>query len=252
MIDLTPLTRLGLLLVRPGLLIGTVPLFGGTFAPAQVKIGLTLLLSIALLPSTVVPPVGEPIGLAIVIGREMAIGLALSLAIRALIGGAEFAGHLCGFQIGLSYSAIVDPQSGVRNNVLATLYANIAVVTLFGVNAHHAFLRALHDSYTRLPIGVGEVGASLPATIVQLLALVFGLGARLAAPLIIVMVVTELAMALIARSAPALNLPVSGPTVRLMVGLAVLALVAPTVGGVVAGTAERALQLALQTTQAFR
>lgn len=252
MIDLTPLVRLGVLLVRPALLVSTVPLFGGTFAPPQVKIGLSLLLSVALLPSTVVPPVGEPIAIAVVVAREMAIGLALALAIRVLIAGAEFAGHLCGFQLGLSYSAIVDPQSGVRNNVIATLYSSIAVVTLFTINAHHAFLRALHASYARLPIGGGEIGRSLPTTVVQLLGLLFALGARLAAPLIVVMLVTELAMALIARSAPALNLYVAGPTIRLMVGLAVLGLVAPQASGVVAVTAERVLQLGVQLTQAFR
>ena len=58
----------------------------------------------------------------------MAIGLALALAIRALVAGAELAGQLAGFQMGLSYGAIVDPQSGVRNNVIAALYGNVAML----------------------------------------------------------------------------------------------------------------------------
>ncbi len=167
MIDLTPLLGLGLLLVRPGTLILTAPAFGGAYAPAQVKIGLTLLLAhradadrprCRRSDRRRVWPV--------VVAREMAIGLALGMAIRALVAAAELAGHLAGFQMGLSYSAIVDPQSGVRNNLLAALYGNIAIITFLLTNAHHAFLRALRDSYESLPIGVGHIGGSLPQAVI--------------------------------------------------------------------------------------
>src|SRR5205085_10321586 len=107
------------------------------------------------------------------IAREMAIGLALSLATRDLMAAAEMGGHLAGFQMGLSYAATIDPASGVRNNVLSTLYSNVAMVTFLLTNTHHAFLRALRDSYDRLPIGVGQIGASLPQAITGMLGLVF-------------------------------------------------------------------------------
>jgi flagellar biosynthetic protein FliR len=251
-IDLTPLASIGLLLVRPGFLFAGSPLFGSSFAPPTVKIGLTVFVAIALLPSTVVPPTGESVAIALVVAREAAIGIALALATHVLVAGAELAGHLSGFQMGLSYGAIVDPQSGVRNNMLAALYGNIAVITLLATNGHHAFLRALHDSYAALPIGGGHIGASLPQTVVLMLGLLFTLGLRLAAPLVVVLLVTEVAMALLARSAPSLNLMVAGPSVRVLIGLAALALVAPTTGGVVASAAGDVLRLAVQATGAFR
>jgi flagellar biosynthetic protein FliR len=250
--DLAPIARIGLLLVRPGVLIIVAPSFGGTYAPAQVKIGLTVLLALALLPSTTTalpPSTGE---LAILVMREAAIGLALAMAMRALVAAAEFAGHLAGFQIGLSYSAIVDPQSGVRNNVLAALYGQIAVVTLFLVNGHHAFLRALEATYTRLPIGAGQVGESLPGAVVGMLGLVFMLGTRLAAPLVIVLVITEVALGLAARSAPALNLMASGAPVRLLIGLVLLGITAPMASGVVASMVDSVVQLGLSASTAFR
>ena len=252
MIDLTPLMRLGLLLVRPGALIVGAPAFGGVFAPAPVKIGLTLLVAIALLPSTSIPPAGASIALAGVIARELAIGLALALSIRTLVASAELAGQLVGFQMGLSYSAIVDPQSGVRNELIAALYANIAMVMFFLVNAHHTLLRALRDSYDSLPIGAGQVAGSIPQDVVGLLGLVFLLGARLAAPLVIVLVVTELGLALVARSAPALNLMVVGAPVRIIVGLILLGLVAPGAAGVLAGAARGTVQAGVHVAGAFR
>ena len=83
--------------------------------------------------------------------------MALALAIRALVAGAEFAGHLAGYQIGLSYGAIIDPQSGVRNNVLAVALRQPALLTFLAINGHHAFIRALAASYAALPIGAGHV-----------------------------------------------------------------------------------------------
>jgi flagellar biosynthetic protein FliR len=251
-IDLTPLASLGLLLVRPGMLLFGSPAFGGTYAPAQVKLGLTLLLAVALLPSTAVPPVGAPIAIIAVVFREAAIGLALGMAIRALAAAAELAGHLLGFQMGLSYSAIVDPQSGVRNNLIAALYANMAIVTFFIVNGHHAFLRALRDSYDRLPIGAGHVDASVPEIVIRMLGLIFTLGVRLAAPLVVVLVVVELGMAIIARSAPAFNLMAVGAPVRGIVGLLLLGLVASAAVGVLGGSMNGVLDLGVRATTAFR
>jgi flagellar biosynthetic protein FliR len=251
-IDLTPLARIGLLLVRPGFLIGGSPLFASTFAPTTVKIGLTMFVALALFPSTPIPPAGESIAVAMVVAREAAIGIALALATRVLIAGAEFAGHLAGFQMGLSYGAVVDPSSGVRNNMIAALYGNIAVITLLATNGHHVFLRALHESYTSLPIGGGHIGASLPQTVILLLGLLFNLGTRMAAPIIIVLLITEVAMGLLARSAPSLNVMVAGPSMRVLIGLGLLMLVAPTTGSVVATALGDVVRLATQAAGAFR
>jgi flagellar biosynthetic protein FliR len=251
-IDLTPFLAFGLLLVRPGALILGSPSFGGVYAPAQVKIALTVLLAIALLPSATMPPTGSAVGLSIMVARETAIGLALGLSIHALVAAAELAGHLAGFQMGLSYSAIVDPASGVRNNVLASLYGNIAIVVFLLTNAHHAFLRALGQSYESLPIGAGHIGDSLPQSVMALLGFVFAFGVRLAAPVIVVLVVTELGLAIVARAAPALNLMAVGAPVRLILGLILLGFVAPAAVGVLAGASGNVLQLGAHLADAFR
>jgi flagellar biosynthetic protein FliR len=251
-IDLTPFMGIGLLLVRPGTLIMTAPGFGGVYAPAQVKVGLTLLLALILLPTVPMPGIGSAVGLAVVLTREVAIGLALGMSIRALVAAAELAGQLAGFQMGLSYAAIVDPQSGVRNNLLATLYGNIALMTFLLMNGHHEFLRALRDSYESLPMGAGHIGGSLPGAVMAMLGLVFSFGARLAAPLVLVLVITEVALALVARSAPSLNLLAVGAPLRLIIGLVLLGFVAPAAVGVLAGVSHSVLQAGVRAAEAFR
>lgn len=246
------MAQLGILVARPGALIAAAPVFGGAFAPPPVKVGLAVIVAVLLVPT--VPPESftSSAGLGLVVVREMAIGLLMALALRAVLAGAELGGHLTGSQLMLSYGSIVDPQGGVRSNLVANLYGNIALLTFIGVNGHHALLRALASSYTVIPIGEGGVGTSLGATVVQLLGIVFVLGARLAAPVVAVMLLVEIGTALMARVAPSLNLMVVAPPLRVAVGLLAMSAMAPVVPAVVRAASSGIGELALRAASAFR
>lgn len=251
--DFNVVARLGLLLVRPGMVVMITPGFGGIHAPALVKVGLTVLLALALAPSVPISPVAGPVPLSGVILREAAIGLCLAFVVRALIAGAELGGHLAGFQIGFSYGATIDPQSGVRNTMLATLYGSIATLGFLAINGHHEVLRALDASYAALPIGGGGmVDGSLVGSVRDMLGLVFVVGVRIAAPIVIVLLLVEVGVALVARSSPALNFMVIGYPLRLVVGLLLLAALVPTVPAVTNSLVERAVVLAADAASAFR
>jgi flagellar biosynthetic protein FliR len=189
---------------------------------------------------------------AVVVFREVAIGLALSLAIRVLMIAGEFAGHFAGYQIGLSLGSLIDPQSGVRNNVLALLYGNVAAVICLATNAHHALLRALADSYTQLPIGAGGVDQSLIQAVSRLLGLVFVLGTRIAAPVLIVLLLVELALGLLARVAPSLNVMTAGAPVRIVIGLLVVAATMTALPAIISRYVPTVLELGAATARAFR
>lgn len=214
---------LALLLVRPGMIVLATPFLGALNAPAAVRVGLTLLLAVLLAAGAPVPAQLPATGLAAVILREVAIGLAIAMAVRVLIGGAEFAGHFIGYQIGLSLGSLIDPQSGVRNNVLAVLYANIVVVLCLITNVHHTLIRALADSYVSLPIGFGGIDASMTSSVARLLGILFVIGMRMAAPVVVVLLLVEIGLGLLARVAPSLNVIIAGAPVRIVAGLLVLA-----------------------------
>ena len=250
--ELAVLERFGLLLVRPGMLIAVAPALGGSHIPAPVKIGLTVLIAIGLLPSVNVPRGLAELTLSVVVAREAVIGLSLAFALRALIAAAEFAGHLSGQQIGFSYGATIDPQSGVRNNMLATLYASLATLGFLAINGHHAVLRALAQSYSALPIGAGQLDASIVGSVRDVLALVFIVAARLAAPVIVVMLVVEFLVGLISRSSPALGSMVIGYPLRLIVGLTVLAALIPVIPAVTNSLLDNVLLTGAGMARAFR
>jgi flagellar biosynthetic protein FliR len=174
------------------------------------------------------------------------------MSLRALLAGAELGGQLTGSQLMLSYGSTIDPQGGVRNTMLGGLYGNLALLTFFAIDGHHALLRGVTSSYQALPIGVGSIDPSLARSVMQLLGVVFMFGLRLAAPVIVVMLVVELATALIARAAPAVNLMAVATPIRLIVGLLCVAAVVGLVPGLSARFVTVATETALQLARAFR
>lgn len=246
------MAQLGILVARPGALIAGAPAFGGAFAPAPVRLGLSVVVAILLVPAVPTTAVTSPAALVLVVARELAIGALLALSLRAIIAGAELGGHLTGSQLMLSYGSVVDPQGGVRNNLVAALYGNLALLTFLAMNGHHMLLRTLASSYEVLPIGPGGIAPSLGATVVQLLGVIFVLGARLAAPIVVVMLLVEVGTALMARVAPSLNLLAVAPPIRVAVGLVAMAAMVPFVPPIIRAASSGLGELALRAASAFR
>ncbi|RPJ69124.1 MAG: flagellar biosynthetic protein FliR [Acidobacteria bacterium] len=250
--DFAVVARLGLLLVRPAALVATMPPFGSGYTPALVKIGLSLLLAVTMAPLVAVPAVETAVGLAVMAGHELLVGIALGMGLRVLLAGAELAGQLAGFQLGLSFAAAVDPQTGARNNTIAALYGNLALFAVLAANAHHYVLRALARSYVAVPLGAGGIARSLGAAVARMLGAIFTIGTQLAAPIVVVLLVVELGLGLVTRAAPALNMMVVGFPVRLLAGLIVLAATVPIVVGAAHQAAPRLIDLASHLAAAFK
>jgi len=127
-----------------------------------------------------------------------------------------------------------------------------ATLVFFAVNAHHALLRALSESYAGVPIGAMRVGPSLVEAARDILAMVFVVGLRLAAPVLIVLLIVELAVGLISRAAPSLSFMVIGYPIRLVVGLFIVGTLIYTVPEMTQSMLERAFMLAGRTASAFK
>jgi len=248
--ELTPFVRLAVLIVRPGAVVLSAPLFGGTQVPPMARIGLSVLLALVLAP-VVAPPSGGA-DLVLLLGRELMIGVSIGLAIRIVVSAAELAGYLAGFQAGFSVAAVIDPQQGVRNNMIASLYGLMALFVFFAIDGHHTVLIALTDSYEALPIGGGAVGESLVGAVAGAMGLIFSFGLRLAAPVVFALLIVELGLGLVARAMPAMNLMVIGFPVRTLAGLIALALAAGVLPPVVRMLMPGAFELAASTASAFR
>jgi len=246
------MVQFGLLLVRPGLMMLTAPFFGAVFAPPQVRAGLTLLLAFTLTSLVPMPEMHSAVALTAVLGREGAIGLSLGLAIRLLTAVAEFAGELGSYQSGMSAGAMVDPVSGVRNTQIAAIYTNLTIIICFATNAHHVFLRALVASYQAVPMGLGGLGAGVADSVARMLGFVFVFGMRLAAPMLVVLLLVEVVLGLMTKVAPSLNIMVLGAPLRVPVGLLLVAITASTLPALVTHMVPASVQMAMELARAFK
>jgi flagellar biosynthetic protein FliR len=136
--------------------------------------------------------------------------------------------------------------------MLVSLYGMLATLVFLGVNGHHAVLRALAMSYDGVPIGAMRVNPSLLVAVRDLLAMVFVVGLRLAAPVLVVLLIVELTIGLISRTSPSLTYQVIGYPLRIMVGLFIVGALIYTVPAVTQSMLEAALMLGGRTASAFK
>jgi flagellar biosynthetic protein FliR len=202
----------------------TAPIASETVVPRMVKIVLTLALAFLLAPMVQVP-VGLSIFsaagmLAAVI--ELLIGVAIGMVVQLMFEALVFAGQSISMTMGLGFATLVDPQRGAQTPVLGQMFMIFGTLTYLAINGHLMLLGALADSFHSLPIGAAHIDKNFFLAVVLWGARVFDTGLLIALPAVIALVIVNLAIGVITRAAPQLNLFGIGFTITLMSGFFVL------------------------------
>jgi flagellar biosynthesis protein FliR len=201
----------------------TAPAASEVVVPRLVKIVLILALSFLLGPL-----VEAPTGLSIFSAAGMlaavselligvSIGMVVQLAFEALI----FAGQSISLTMGLGFATLVDPQRGAQVPVLGQMFMIFGTLIYLSINGHLMLLGALAESFHTLPIGA-HVGQDFLMSVVLWGARVFDTGLLIALPAVIALVIVNLALGVVTRAAPQLNLFGIGFTIALLSGFFVL------------------------------
>ena len=152
------------------------------------------------------------------VAREVLIGSALGYVFGLFMVPFRIAGEYIAQEMGLTLGTITDPTRPQTTTVVGEFFELFGVLLFFTQNVHHLFLAALHDSFSRQPIG----GSFLAIPVASQLAAMSSAtewGLTLAAPVACCLFITSLVLALMARSAPQLNLMSFGYALRILVGL---------------------------------
>jgi flagellar biosynthetic protein FliR len=215
-----------LVLLRCTGFVVTAPILGHRTVPRTVKAGLIVVLAIALVRGAEVAPGAAPLLVAAPI--ELLIGITLGLSMALAFTAIETIARLVSIQMGLSIGAVFDPVGGESSTPLGPLFAIMSGLLFLTLNLHLAILEVLAGSFASLPIG-GEWPAGLFGAAAQLVALALELAARVAMPLALVLLLTELAVALISRAIPQVNVFFLGLPLKILLGIALIALSVPTI-----------------------
>jgi flagellar biosynthesis protein FliR len=156
--------------------------------------------------------------------KELALGATLALAVLTAFAAISMAGRLTDVQIGFGIAQVFDPVTQRQIPVLTSAFDKLGVIVFFMVDGHHALLRGIAYSLQRFPLGrTWPVEAAAPHVIKQIAGL-FALGLALAAPVVVCLLLVELALGVVARNLPQMNMFVIGVPLKIVVGLAVLSL----------------------------
>lgn len=224
MIDLILLWQNFLLVtIRTGCLLYFCPPWNSRLLPGTVKVFSILGLSLALTP--VVSPFLPPFpatwsaGISLVM-REFLIGLGFGLVFRFLFAGIQMAGDLVAIQMGFGVATLFDPQTQAQNTYLAELLVLLATVIFLTMNGHHALLVLLTRSFQEVPLTPDiHFPTSLLNVVPYLGTLMCNLMVQLLAPVLALLFLTQLALGLVARAVPQVQVMFVGLPLTIGLGL---------------------------------
>lgn len=203
------------------------PFFGSLNIPVQARVILAVVISYLFALGHELSQFGSPATLSsVLIGMtgELIVGMAIGFAAHALFAGLQYAGQIMGFQIGLSFVNAVDPHTSNRSTTLSVYQTEIGLMLFLGLNAHHWFIRAIANSLTVLPPYSLHIGQQFVLKLSDLVAQVFVIGFQVAAPVTAVLILTDLTLGLIGRSAPQVHILVIGFPLKILAGITALGL----------------------------
>lgn len=221
--DATPPVLIAMVLAffRVAGLMLIAPLFSARMVPRMVRAALAVLLTVLLVPA--LPPVPSTmiVGPA-ELATELIVGLGIGLGAAVMIGGAELAGDILAVQTGLSGGTALDPLTGQGTGVLSQLLGLTVLLLLLVTNGHLVLIEALAASYTIVPIGWAFDLTGGVLELVGTMSLLFSQGLQFAAPIIASVTVGYMALGVLARTSPQLNMLAVAFPLQIGLGLLVL------------------------------
>ena len=192
--------------------------------PRLVKIVLTLALAFLIAPLVQVPAdlsIFSAAGMLAAL-TELLIGVSIGMVVQLSFEALVFAGQSISLTMGLGFATLVDPQRGAQTPVLGQMFMIFGTLIYLAINGHLLLLGALAESFHSLPIGASRVGEDFLMSVVLWGARVFDAGLLIALPAVVALVIVNLALGVVTRAAPQLNLFGIGFTITLLCGFFVL------------------------------
>jgi flagellar biosynthetic protein FliR len=205
-----------------GLMLGA-PLFGSANIPKRIKALLAIVLAYGL--SLSIPQVQLPASiwsLATGIAGELLFGWAMGMALSFVFIAVSWSGEIIGQQLGINLGEVFDPQHAKSSSPVGDMYFMLALVTFLLCGGHRQMIQGIRESFDALPLLSVGITQSLLDLLLDLLHAATLLAMQIAAPMLLTMLVVDLAMGFIGKTMPQFNVLSSGIALKSLVGTGVL------------------------------
>ncbi len=245
-IDMGQMAGFLLLLCRVGGVLATAPLVGSKRIPMRLKAALAVAVSLVLAPiAGRAPECESAVAMGLAAGGEVMLGAAMGFGARLIFAAIQMAGEMADMQSAFGFAGVVSPQTGERMAVIGQLQMSVAWLIFLAGDGHHGVLRGLGASLTAVPLGAVEARLAGPGlcglSLTQAVGALIATSVRIAAPIVGAVLLADLALGLLTRAAPQMNLLAIGFPIKLMVGLVATLLALPLLA-----SAERELIVVME------
>lgn len=206
--------------LRVGGLLLVAPAWSAKSVPMKLRTALLVIFSICLLPAGLETAQRDTLAITpATFLSETAIGFALGMAAAIVTAGAEFAGELMTTTIGLSGAAIFNPSNNMQGAIFGSFMQLLALVLLLAAGGHILMLQAIANSFTALPLGAPVMLDRGLYELVKAGGTIFSAGLQFASPVIAAVLITNIALAVIGRAAPQLQIMSVAFPLQIAVGM---------------------------------
>jgi flagellar biosynthetic protein FliR len=232
-------------MIRPGAAFLAAPVFGASFVPVQLRLVIALAIGIPAVGAAnfVLPTEGlASIEGVLLVGGEVLAGLAIGFAVQIGFSAAILAGETISNAMGLGFAGMVDPASGQQNPMLGQFLSILATFLFLAIGGHLALAATIVESYRALPPGDAWLSSESISGLVFFGGVLFAAGLSIALPVGFAIILVQMVMGMLARSAPQLNLFSVGLPAALLAGIVLLAIAAPVMGESIIAVLQQGLE----------
>ncbi|WP_144461062.1 flagellar biosynthetic protein FliR [Siminovitchia fortis] len=237
MIDIVPAFSVFLLIfMRVSAFFVTMPLFSYRTLPAMFRIGFAFFISLLMYYTVDAPPLTINLEYFLLIIKEVLVGLFIGFMGYMILSAVQAAGSFIDFQMGFAIANVIDPQTGAQSPLIGQYLYIFSLLLLLAVDGHHMLLDGIFYSYQFIPIdkislGFGNVG--LVEYVIKAFAMMFVIAFQMAVPVVAVLFLVDVALGIIARTVPQMNVFVVGFPIKIAVSFIVIFIVIGVILGIV-------------------
>lgn len=233
--------------IRPGAALMAAPVFGASQVPLQLRLLVALAIGV---PASGISQLTLPDGGmvtfagAMLVASEALIGIAIGFTIQIAMAAAVVAGETISNTMGLGFAAMTDPGSGQSTPAVGQFLTILATLIFLASDGHLALIGVVIDTYRVLPPGGAWLGASSIYALVEFGGLAFSAGLVIALPVATAIVIVQIILGVVSRSAPTLNLFAVSLPASLIAGIVLIAVATPVMADAIGQTLGDSLDFA--------
>ncbi len=205
------------------------PIFGARTVSVQSRILLSIALAWLVLPLLPEMPAIDPLSAQgfLVTLHQIIIGISMGFVMHLVFGATVLMGQTLGMSMGLGFASAIDPQNGVQVPVVSQFFLILATLIFLTMNGHIVLISLLLDSFQTYPIGLDGWPPDAPMTIALWASRMFASALLMALPVMTTVLLINLALGVVTRASPQLNIFAIGFPIAIMVGVSMMFLVLP-------------------------